>query len=889
VSLPLPIDAVLPELARVLTEHGTSVLRAATGAGKTTRVPVALWERGISGRQQILVLQPRRVAARAVARRMADELRTELGELVGYQVRFDRKTSDRTRILVVTEGILIRRLLEDPFLEDIGCVILDEFHERHLDSDLALAMVRRVQQTVRPDLKLLVMSATLDPEPLVRALNQAPFVDCPTPRFPIDIRYLPHADSRPLAVQAAAAVLSALEHALGDILVFLPGVGEIWQTVRQLERQLTSQHSAIVLPLFGDLTPAEQDRVFEPTSQRKIIVSTNVAETSLTIPGVTAVVDSGWARVLEFDTRLGLNELVMRPISQASADQRAGRAGRLGPGSCWRLWTEASHRARKTHDTPEIQRVDLSWVLLTLTAWGETNAAEFPWFEPPPPTAWQAAEQLLTHLGVLNRAQQLTPLGQKLSRFPLAPRLATLLVTAQQLGVLDEAAWAAAMLSERSPFAPERSLAGSRAVAETRCTVLDRVLALQRWDRTGDESTPWGAVRTATAAAIRQLARQLMQLAQREQHAAGRSSSLTDSSSLARSSQPSASNPSLPGRQQPVAGPLRSNERALSIEEVSERFRRAMLAAYPDRLCRRRVGQPQRAVMVGQRGVMVPADLALGDDEFFLAIDVDGLSGEESQVRLATVVSVDWLNEDQITETVQVEYDAVADRVQARRKRCWVDFVLKESPAPLPDDETVAAALALAAQDHWPQAFPAADEGLKNLLERFQSIAVWRPDDRWPSPTPAGLHAVLPLVCLGKRRLSQLDASAWRQALLDSLSYEQRRLLDEWAPDRWQAPSGRRCPVLYRGELPPIIAARIQDLFGSRETPRLAGGRIPVVLHLLAPNDRPEQVTADLASFWANVYPTLRKELQRRYPRHAWPEDPLTAIPVSGPIRRRPS
>ncbi|MBC8114587.1 MAG: ATP-dependent RNA helicase, partial [Candidatus Saccharimonas sp.] len=463
---PLPIDSILPKLIDIVRDNSCVVLRAPAGAGKTTRVPPALIDHCYRDGGQVLVLQPRRVAARAVARRMAEERGGRIGDEVGYHIRFDRKVGRETRLVVLTEGLLVRRLQHDPFLDGVAAVVFDEFHERHLDTDLGLAMCRRVQQTVRPDLRLVVMSATLAVEPIAKYLGDCPVLECDVPRFPVELRYQTASRTMPLVAQVVRGVEQLCASVAGDVLVFLPGVREIRQAQQELRagaatggsswRMLPASEptlaaSPTILPLYGELSAEEQDRVFAPCVGRKIVLATNVAETSITIPGIAAVIDAGVARVLEFDPRTGLNRLELKPISKAAADQRAGRAGRTEPGVCLRLWPEAAHRHRPDSEIAEIHRVDLSGVVLQLLDWGETDVAQFPWFESPSLAALDQAQKLLLRLGACD-ARGITAAGRQMARLPLGPRLARLMIEGANTGQLPRAALLAALLAERDPF-----------------------------------------------------------------------------------------------------------------------------------------------------------------------------------------------------------------------------------------------------------------------------------------------------------------------------------------------------------------------------------------------------------------------------------------------------
>lgn len=838
---PLPIDAALPELIASLKTASTAVVQAPPGAGKTTRVPPALVEHGLAASGQVLVLQPRRVAARSTARRMAEELNCQLGHEVGYQIRFERRTSARTRIVVMTEGILLRRLLDDPFLENVAAVALDEFHERHLDTDLALAMVRRVQQTVRPDLKLIVMSATLQADPLVAYLGNCPLIHCDVRRFPVQIEYLTASDTRPLPEQAAISVLRAWERTNGDTLVFQPGVREIQQTISRLQPEMALR-GALVLPLYGDLSAEQQDRVFAPSVNRKVIVATNVAETSITIPGVTAVIDTGWARTLELDARTGLNTLELRTISQAAAEQRAGRAGRTGPGLCLRLWTEASHRARPAADTPEIHRVDLSGAFLALQCWGERDVRDFPWFDSPRRSAIEQAEALLRGLDAIGD-RGVTPLGREMVRFPVAPRLARLVIAAVESGIVQQGCLAAALLSDRDPFQQDARRTARHA---SKCDIADRVAALSAFARHGRLDSNVGMLHAAGADRILQAARQLERIA-RDNHA------ISD---------------------EPTAD-----------EAWSSQLARAVLAGFPDRVVRRREPHSRRGIMVGGRGVFLAEQSAVWDHELFVGVDVDA-GREEAVVRMASGIEVAWLSPTKVTTQVELEFDAVTERVQSRRRARWYDLVLDESPAALPEGQAVAAVLAAAACEYWERIYPPDDPEVSQLVARIRCLRNWMPEQDLPAWTAAELQQFLPTLAAGCRSLVELRAAPWAAHLRSSLTPMQRAALERGAPERITVPSGSRIALEYAEGQSPVLAVRIQEIFGLQDTPRIAGGRVRVLLHLLAPNHRPQQITDDLASFWSTAYPQIRSELRRRYPKHAWPDNPLTAAPERRPQRR---
>jgi ATP-dependent helicase HrpB len=846
---PLPIDPVLPEVVEALRRHGSVVLSAPTGAGKTTRVPPAVLDAGLAGSGRILLLEPRRLAARAAARRMAQERGVPLGGEVGYHVRFDRCAGPKTRILAVTPGVFLRMLHDDPFLESAGVVIFDEFHERGLENDLALGMVRLVQQTVRPGLRVVVMSATLAAESVAGYLGGCPVVRSEGRLFPVEVVYEPRRADQPWAAAVAGAVGRLLGRTAGDLLVFLPGLYEIRQAARQL-KALAAAHDLAVLPLYGDLPAEQQDAALLPQPRRKVVLATNVAETSVTVEGVTGVVDTGLARVLTLDRRLGLDRLVLTPISRASADQRAGRAGRTGPGVCIRLWGEAGHRVRPEHTDPEIRRVDLAGAVLHLLCLGEADVGRFPWLEPPPEAAVAQALTLLRRLGAV-RDGGVTDLGRVLARLPAHPRVGRLLVEGQRLGCPGRAALAAALLSERDPFVrPAEGQPAGGPPGPTPSDVLDRVEALEEFERHRRLTSRFGTLNRGAARFVLRTRDQLLRLLRQESR---RLSGL------------------LPAR---------------GGGEGEEPCLRALLAAFPDRLARRRGPGSPRGVMVGGRGVVLAACSGVTEPELFLCIDVDA-GKTEALVRQAYAVQRDWLPPERLAAAVEVAFDPEAERVTARRQLRFEDLVLEDTPAALPGQEEVARVLAAAATEHLGRVLPPADSPAGLFLTRIRCLRGWLPELGLPTFNEAELCLLLPELCPGRRSFAELREGPWLEALQGRLTYNQRQAVEREAPERIVVPSGSRLALRYEAGRPPVLAVRIQEIFGLGETPRVAAGRVRVLLHLLAPNYRPQQVTDDLASFWLNTYPQVRKELRARYPRHAWPEDPLSAEPARRPRPRR--
>lgn len=882
----LPIDQVLPRLVAALREAGGVVLQAPTGAGKTTRVPVALWQAGLADDRQIVMLEPRRLAARAAARRMAAELGVELGREVGFQVRFERCAGPDTRILVVTEGVLLRMLHDDPFLETVGIVVFDEFHERSLDVDLGLGMTRLLRRTVRPDLRVVVMSATLAGESVARYLDDCPLVTSEGRLFPVDIEYMPREARQPWPEVITRALWRLLPRTAGDILVFLPGVGEIHQTSRQLA-DMARREQFDIAPLYGDLPADQQDAVLNPGPRRRVILATNVAETSVTVPGVTGVIDTGQARIMAFDPAVGLDRLELAAISQASADQRAGRAGRLQPGHCLRLWSASQHGSRPAHNEPEVRRVDLAGAVLQLHSLGESDILAFPWFEPPRAAAARKATELLEQVGAL-REGQLTPTGRLLARLPVHPRIGRLLLEGHQAGCLDRIALAAALLSERDPFgrggaggpAGPGGSAGSVGArganrggpgsagftrSATRSDLLERVEALEEHLDSGRVDFPCGSLSRGAVRTVVQARDQLARLVR----------------SALRRAPPQAMAPSAAGSS--LAGTGSSSGAAGGSRD--DAFLRAVFAAFPDRLACRREPQSPRALMTGGRGVRLDPASGVHHAELFVCVALDAGQGE-SRVRLASAVERDWLPRDGFTTAIDVQFDDATNRLVARRRVRYADLVLDESPAALPSGEAAAQALATAAASRLSHVLPASDSDAGRYLARVRCLREWMPELDLPPLADTDLTPLLPWVCAGCRSLAEVRDADWQSAIASLLTPAQQQAVRREVPERLTVPSGSHIALTYEPGRPPVLAVRIQEVFGLRDTPRIAGGRVRVLMHLLGPNYRPQQVTDDLASFWGYAYLEIRKELRRRYPKHAWPDDPATATPESRPKRR---
>lgn len=846
---PLPIDDVLPELLRALEHHPSVVLQAPPGAGKTTRVPPALLSSGLTGDGQIVVLEPRRIAARAAARRIADEQGWRLGEEVGYRIRFESKAGPKTRILVVTEGVMVQMLQQDPFLEGVSALVFDEFHERHLDSDLPLAMAKRVQAQARDDLRLVVMSATLEAEPIAHYLEDCKIVESQGRSFPVDIDYLDLPDPRPIPTATAHAVRKVLPRTSGHLLVFLPGVGEIRRTADLLSSWKDLAAYAIH-PLYGDLPGEQQDAVLAPSQRRKVILATNVAETSITIDGVDAVVDSGWARSLRFDPSYGLNRLQRVRISLASADQRAGRAGRQSPGYCLRLWTEHDQRSLLPQETPEIRRLDLAAPLLQLYAWGETNPLEFDWLDAPKRTSVEQAHDLLRDLGALARRGDqwlISDMGRAMARLATHPRLARLLVAGHRAGIPRTVARGAALLTERDIV--NRPTGQRRVVAMRSSTsdLVDRLDALDSFASAGYGETALGPVHPGRSRHVLRAADHLQRQARRR---------------LGKPSTPEA--------------------------DDDEALRRALLSAFPDRVVRRREAGSRRGLMVGGRGARLAEMSTVTDHELFLALEASGGDSRSKDVliRQASAIEAEWLPREALDSVRETRFDEERQRVMTHRITTYRGLPLRTvAVEPEPGEGT--RVLAEEAGRRWAERVAKDDRELAGWLDRLRSLAQWMPHLELPTFDDAGLADLLLGLCEGKRSLAEVWKLPWRSILEGSLDHRQRSALERFAPSHFEVPSGSKVRLRYVPGEAPVLAVRIQELFGLATTPTIADGRQPLLLHLLAPNQRPQQVTHDLASFWRNTYPEVRKELYGRYPKHAWPEDPLTAVAESRPGRRR--
>ncbi len=818
--LSLPIDDVIDEIVEAFEENRSVIIQAPPGAGKTTRVPIALLQSRRAPDARIVMLQPRRVAARAAARRIAAENNWRVGREIGYHVRFDRKYHETTRILVVTEGIFLAMLQADPFLESTDTVVFDEFHERTLDSDLCLAMCRRVRQDVRPDLGLVVMSATLDATPVADYLKPCRVVTSEGRLYPVVTSYLDHPVDGDPARAAADGVRRMIGKNDGDILVFLPGMAWIHRCYQQLEA-LAQQEDLELMRLHSSLSPEEQDRVLLPSDRTKIILATNIAETSLTIDGVRSVVDCGLARVLRFDRSRSMNRLETVRISHASADQRRGRAGRQGPGSCLRLWTEAENVGMRRQETAEINRLELSGAVLQLLSWGETNVRGFLWFENPSETAVDKAYELLELLGAIDE-MGVTALGQSMARLPMAPRLARVLVEGARLGALSLVAMAAAVISE--------GRGGDFKDLEA------RVREAERYQNRGD-------------------LRFLMKV--RDQFVNSADKHVLSSTRISR----------------------------MSDREI---LGRSVLAGFPDRLARRRIDDPSRALMVKNQGLRLDAGGEFPGDDLIVAVEVMApgrAQRSEASIRLAAAIAEEDLPQEYMKTAVELSFDRRGERVRAFKRRRWRGLLISEHEIAPANFDDSAALLAINAAENPVRALALDREAVVALLARLYCLKAWQPELEFPD-SDAEIVKMLPLLSQGRSSFKELRALPLTEIILGSLNQKQRRALMSKAPEVLEVPSGSRIRLQYiRGEAP-VLRVRIQELFGLSSTPAVGGGRIPVTLHLLAPNMRPQQITDDLASFWANTYSDVRAELRGRYPKHHWPEDPLSAKALKGTRRK---
>ena len=820
----LPVKEVVPELQKALAEATTCLLEAPPGAGKSTLVPLALQEELWLSGQKILMLEPRRLAARAVATRMAWLVGEDVGETVGYRVRFESKVSGKTRIEVLTEGILTRMLQDDNALEGVGLVIFDEFHERSLQADLALALARECQSVLRPDLRILIMSATLDVAGLASVLEGSRVVRSAGRMYPVFIQYRPSSADAPVWGSVASAVREALRvHPSGDVLAFLPGQGEIERCRKILEETV---QDALILPLYGDLSAEAQQQALMPVpGRRKVVLATSIAETSLTIEGVAIVVDSGLARVPKFDPRSGFTRLETQPISQDAATQRAGRAGRLGPGTAYRLWAEGKQAHLPLHRTPEILEADLAPMMLELTAWGHSDAEGLSWMTPPPRGHVAQALTLLESLGAIQE-RKITHAGRQMLRLPTHPRLAHLLLEGAARGWNRLAAQTAALLEERDPMA-----ATGRGTAD----LTERLEMLAR--RRGPDRN--------ALERIDRLAREWER-------------------SLSRIAVNTTLNPVAEGHTDPYAVGL------------------LVAAAYPERVARQRQGASYR--LVNGRGARLPDQDPLDREQWLAVAHLDGGVGE-GRIFLAAPLDREALLP-LATPADTIRWDDASGRIVAQRE--WRLGALVVDSKPLQEVlESDKATVICDAVRRNGLAMLGFGEAEREWQGRVLSLGIWNPDEGWPHVSDARLLETLEtwlgpyLGPVGKADdLSRLPLPGLLGSLLP---WDLSQQLNERAPLTIAVPTGSHIRLQYSqdGDLP-ILAVRLQEMFGQEDTPRIDRNRRPILLHLLSPGHKPVQVTQSLASFWANTYAEVRKDLRGRYPKHSWPEDPMEAKAIRG-------
>lgn len=830
----LPVLDALPALKQALAGAGRAVLAAPPGSGKTTVAPLALldepWLRG----KKILMLEPRRVAARAAAARMAFLLGEGVGQTVGYQIRFEKRIGKDTRIEVITEGLLARRLQADPELPGVGLVIFDEFHERSLDADLGLALTLDARANLNPDLRVLVMSATLDTQRVAKLLDSAPVIESGGKMFPVEVHHVLVRGDEYLDVSVASAVQKALQENAGDILAFLPGAREIRHCQRRLEERLN--RDVLVCPLYGELSSAEQDVALTPLrdGRRKVILATNIAQTSITVEGVTTVVDGGYARVARFDLGSGANRLETQRVSRASADQRAGRAGRLGPGVCYRLWSKDQHASLPAHDTPEILAADLSRFALELASWGIANPADLALMDPPSNSSWNYARELLRELGAVDAQQRITPHGRELTRLPTSPRRGHMLLVARKNNLAGIAAWTAALLEERDAGAGSADLVIG----------LEAVLA--------------GRADASLIRRVREAAAQMLRVLGEEPVPASR----------------------------------------LTPDDAS----RVIAWAYPERIARRRAGaasQKDVAYLCEDGGeARISEKDALTQSEW-LAIAHweparagmpeagqrrEQLPSTARKIRLAATLSETELLRDhaeRIQSVTEVRWDAQNECVVAEQHKRLGAIVLERRSLRNQQPDAVLAAMIAGIRSMGLSSLPWTPAALQ-WCARVLSLRAWRPDENWPDVSDATLLATLeewlvPFMEGISRRehLTQLNLA---HILNTRLDYAQQQQLARLAPTTLTVPSGSQVGLMYSADgAAPVLAVKLQELFGLATTPTVNDGRTPVLIHMLSPGQKPVAITQDLAGFWERGYLDVKKDMKGRYPRHPWPDDPLTA------------
>ena len=831
-----PIDNVLSDLKEAVLRNQSVILHAPPGAGKTTRVPLALLDVIQPEKGRIIMLEPRRIAVVSAARWMAQTIGEEAGQTIGYSIRFESRTSKKTRIEVVTEGILTRRIQSDPDLEGVAMVIFDEFHERSLNADLALSLCIDIQRGLRGDLKILVMSATLDCGPIASLLGGAPVITAGGKAFPVEEHYIDSKDI-PLTERIVSTVRSALNETSGDILVFLPGSGEIRSCSGALLPVVERFGKDITLhPLYADLPFEEQERALLPSNNRKIVLATNIAETSLTIEGVQVVVDSGLTRRLQYDPSTGMNRLITISVSKASAEQRKGRAGRLGPGACYRLYSRHAFKSMIPFAPPEILVSDLSGLALELALWGVKDPSVLFWLNAPPEASWNSALGLLKDLGALDAKGSVTPAGKIMAGLPLHPRLARLMHRASELGCASLGADLAALLSERDIL--RRRGPGSMAYAKE-ADIAERIDILRLWRR-GRETTfadPW-AIR-----AVERTSRQLLRLSGK------------------------------------------SGKVAAETDDYSDMISRLLLCGFPDRVAKLREDGHGRFLLSQGRGVRLSPMSSLVKSPFIIAVNVDAGAYAEGLVHLAAPLDEKIIREEcsvRIVTIRKVEWDKRDKRITAHVEERLGAVLFSTKPFNPPDAETVPILCEVIRSN--PSGMLNFSREVRQFQGRVALIQKMFTEESWPDLSDECLTSrpedwLLPW--LGNIRTAQgLSSLDILPALRARLSRQQQQQLDKLAPISIVVPSGSRVSIDYTSGDTPILAVKLQEMFGLSDTPVIAGGRVKLLLHLLSPARRPVQITQDLKCFWNSGYQTVKKELKGRYPKHPWPDDPWNALPT---------